>query len=438
MASISTEPNGRRRINWNDTVGKQKVVRLGEVDAKTAVGVKLHVERLIVAVASNQPVAVDTAHWLTRIDDTLHARIARAGLTAPRAAAAKLTLEKLVDDFSARRTDVKPQTKAVWRQARNHLIGCFGDGHDAAAINPANADDFRRHVRGLYSEAYTAKMIRVCKAVFRDAARRKLIDASPFVDTRTGSQRNESRRRFIDRETIDKVIAAAPDARWRLIIALARYAGLRMPSELAGLRWDDVLWHEGRMMIRSPKTAHHEGHASRVVPIFPELLRPLREAFELADEGATHVVPLASSATQNLRMQFQRIIARAGVTPWPKLFQNLRASRATELADEYPSHVAAAWLGHAEAIADAHYRSVTDAHFARAATTPTKASRNPSQKASEIPRNGMSSFRDGFGNRSDFPKDSEHCIAVLADLVGHEGFEQTHEKQGFAGQWWSG
>ena len=46
-------------------------------------------------------------------------------------------------------------------------------------------------------------------------------------------------------------------------------------------------------------------------------------------------------------------------------------SRATEPAEEFPGHVAAAWLGHTEAIADAHYRQVLPEHFARAITATT-------------------------------------------------------------------
>ena len=57
----------------------------------------------------------------------------------------------------------------------------------------------------------------------------------------------------------------------------------------------------------------------------------------------------------NLRTQLLRIIAKAELTPWPKLFQNLRASRATELAAMHPGHVAAAWMGHSTKVADKHY-----------------------------------------------------------------------------------
>jgi hypothetical protein len=61
-----------------------------------------------------------------------------------------------------------------------------------------------------------------------------------------------------------------------------------------------------------------------------------------------------------------RIIRRAGLTPWPKLFHNLRASRETELAAEYPTHVVCAWIGNTERIAAKHYRQVTDDDFAQA------------------------------------------------------------------------
>lgn len=68
----------------------------------------------------------------------------------------------------------------------------------------------------------------------------------------------------------------------------------------------------------------------------------------------------------NLRTQFERILTRAGVKPWPKLFQNLRASLATELTGEFPPHVAAEWLGHSTLVAQKHYWQVTDSDFERA------------------------------------------------------------------------
>jgi hypothetical protein len=45
------------------------------------------------------------------------------------------------------------------------------------------------------------------------------------------------------------------------------------------------------------------------------------------------------NATQNLRTQFLKIIKRAGLKAWPRLFHNLRASRQTELMQRFPIYV---------------------------------------------------------------------------------------------------
>jgi hypothetical protein len=49
------------------------------------------------------------------------------------------------------------------------------------------------------------------------------------------------------------------------------------------------------------------------------------------------------------------------------LFQNLRASRETALANDFPLHFVTAWLGNSPAVAARHYLQVTDEHFKRVA-----------------------------------------------------------------------
>jgi len=68
----------------------------------------------------------------------------------------------------------------------------------------------------------------------------------------------------------------------------------------------------------------------------------------------------------NLRTRFEKIIRRAGLTTWPRLWHNLRASRQTELEEHFPSHVVCAWLGNSETVARKHYLQVLDSHFQKA------------------------------------------------------------------------
>ena len=65
----------------------------------------------------------------------------------------------------------------------------------------------------------------------------------------------------------------------------------------------------------------------------------------------------------NLRTTFTKIVARAGCKPWPRLFQNLRASCETDWVEKHPAHECAAWLGHSPAIAAAHYLQARNHHF---------------------------------------------------------------------------
>lgn len=58
---------------------------------------------------------------------------------------------------------------------------------------------------------------------------------------------------------------------------------------------------------------------------------------------------------------------KAQLKPWPKLFQNLRSSRETELTQKFPLHVVCAWMGNSQAVAAKHYLQVTDDHFKAAA-----------------------------------------------------------------------
>ena len=74
--------------------------------------------------------------------------------------------------------------------------------------------------------------------------------------------------------------------------------------------------------------------------------------------------PVAQST--NLRTPFLRILRKAKVKPWTKLFQNQRSSRETELLKEFPVHVVCAWLGNTPRVALKHYAQVTDEAFKKA------------------------------------------------------------------------
>lgn len=99
----------------------------------------------------------------------------------------------------------------------------------------------------------------------------------------------------------------------------------------------------------------------------------------MAPEGAVYVFERWRALAErtpgiwqntNLRTHLLRLIERAGLKPWPRLFHNLRSSRQTELEETFPTHVVCAWLGNSPQIANRHYLQVTDEHFMRAMQEP--------------------------------------------------------------------
>jgi len=383
MASISSAPNGRRVIQFSLGGGRRQSIRLGKMPMKAAETVKVRVEHLVVAKMTGSAVEPETARWLTGLDDALHEKLAKVDLVVPRK---KSTLAEFVTGYVASRTNVKPATKEIWRQGERGLVNNMGGDRPLGSITPGDADRYKFAMIAQKLASFTIlKRLQFARMIFRAAIRDRLITENPFAEVSIKAGM-EDRRRFIGHDQIDRILAVCPPD-WRTIIALARYGGLRCPSEVLSLRWIDIHWDTERITVRSPKTEHHIGKASREIPLFPELKPILAEAQELAERGAEYVVggnyrdacqsPIGWRNI-NLRTQFLRILNRAGIDPWPRLFHNLRSSRQTELADRFPTHIVCRWLGNSEDVAKEHYLQTTDEHFARAASG---ALQNPVQHA---------------------------------------------------------
>lgn len=130
-----------------------------------------------------------------------------------------------------------------------------------------------------------------------------------------------------------------------------------MPSEALDLQWSDVDWKRQTITIRAHKTK------GRTIPLF----REVRAALEALDrDGSNHVITRSRNAFPHWRRVTLDAIYRAGLMPWPKLFHNLRASRQTELAEQFGVSVACQWIGNSAAVATTHYLTVRPEDFARA------------------------------------------------------------------------
>ena len=191
------------------------------------------------------------------------------------------TLQAFISDYITNRVDVKPATREIWSQGERGLVDFFGGGKAVREITAGGADNYKMHLIGKKLAPMTIrKRLQFAKTVFRSMIKHRLIDTNPFAEVSVQATMDPNRQHFISQADTDKLLESARDWVWRTIIALARFGGLRCPSEVLSLKLDDIDWKEGRIKITSPKTEHHAGKETRLVPLFPELRPYLEEASE--------------------------------------------------------------------------------------------------------------------------------------------------------------
>jgi integrase len=347
-----------------------------------------------------------------------------------------MTVEELINKFLVE-VDVKPATRAAYRQTTQSLIKSLGSTKSVAQLTSADADTWRAScvAEGL-AKATIAKRTNVAKTIFKKAVKLGVIKASPFEDLKVGSQVNSERSFYVSREVISEVLEQCPNIQWRAIVGLTRYAGLRCPSELQQLKWSDIDWSKKLLTVHSPKTEHHAGHAVRIVPVAPEIQPILFELFEMATEGDVLLFSKLKASSGNLRTTFHKIIVRAGHKPWARLFQNLRGSCETDWVGVHPAHEVASWLGHSPTIAVKHYLKHKDLNV-QAATGPgiwikksnAESNAQVTQNTTQHQAAPVCTFSQ-FGTQPLAPYDvvrdlATVCKTLQSETMGEEGFEPS-------------
>jgi integrase len=312
-------------------------------------------------------ISAAAAAWLGTIDDGLHGKIADEGFCVPRVAkAAKLTIAGHVAAYIDRRGDLGECARLNLRQAERKLLEHFGEPRMLASVTVGDAKAYRQWLEGQgYALATIAMHVKKAKQLFGDAVDHELLAKNPFKGVVAGSQVNADNMRYIAADAVEGIIAVAPGVGWKALLALARYGGLRCPSEIALLTWADVDFDAARICVHSSKT-RKQGKAVRIVPMNRRLRELLLEAFTAAPEGQERVVDGVGKSS-NLRTHFERLCIRAGVTPWSKPFQNLRLSCETDWMDTDSIALACKWSGNSPEVAISHYHLVRDSDYARVA-----------------------------------------------------------------------
>jgi len=271
--------------------------------------------------------------------------------------------EFLKEYYKARERELEPGTLELHKQTGRYLMSYFGeqrkldgiDRKDARAFKTALAggemaqvNKRRRKSQKLLAITTVDQHIRNARRIFRQAKEDDLITVNPF-DLLRGGKPIEKDWHYVDYEEFGKLMEAARPA-WKLLLALARLAGLRLEEALE-LPWRKIDWIERRLTVISRDNNAAEGEFqvkdkdARVVPICQDLFSVLQSA---SDQKSDLVIPRGSLMYKNVWRDFQVIAKRAGVASYSKPIHSLRKSRITDWAGEHPAHVVKEWAGHAD------------------------------------------------------------------------------------------
>jgi len=369
-ASISKDAKGYR-INLRLPCGKVTCLRgkrLGISQNQRALEtVRFHISNLIAAKQTSTPIPGETCSWLERIGKALYRKLESLRLIAPRIED-EPALDYLRRFFASHGQSRKQSSVLVWQRALSHAERFFPTGISMREVSLDTAKDFVAALRrepgkkpgDTMAAATIGKTCSILAQAFDHAVEQGIIKTNPFRSRSIprSAGRNAAREVYVDRERVLQVMSHVPDQEIRLVIALARFGGLRIPSEMRELRWTDIDWSKREMTVTSPKTEHH-GKCKRRAPLFHELFEQLRQAFELNSESE-FVLPRLRDST-NINMSVRRAIEEAGLAAWEKVMQNLRGSCVTDwLRAKHPPEDVARWSGHTTKVMYEHYIRITD------------------------------------------------------------------------------
>lgn len=315
-----------------------------------------HVERLTQYQKAGIKPAAEVLEWVNSIDLEIRQQLYDAGLVL--VIPEGNTIGELVTYAKRFFPDLAKRTQINYGQVHGNLEAYFGPDRRIGNISHGDCLEFKRWLgRKGYGPASIAKHMKYSRQMFAWGVQKEWISKNPFVGIKTPVKVDQDRRFFVPRETVVKILKAIPDVETRLVLALARYGGLRIGSEVRTLRWADVDLEALTMRIRAPKTK-----SSRVCPIFVELqpffLAMRQEASAEAEFVCPRFLKTTDAAFRN------RILPRfkaAGVEPWRDLWLNCRRSRATEVVEQFGPKAEADWIGHGVDISLRHYQMTLQA-----------------------------------------------------------------------------
>lgn len=354
--------------------GRRPRIRLGNATQRQAEEFRSKLEALLQADALGIPVSLEVATWLISLDTRIHKQLVRLGLTT-------LRINTLGELLAAWLSSLNPKTAAggpVLAIIEN-LTTRFDKNTPLRRFSGATCREFKHFLTTIgnngkpYARATVSRRLRMAKQVFAFAVRNRSITTNPFGDARGNGEVNRDKDFEVTEAIMQRILGQCANVEFRALLCLVRYGGVRCPSEVTQMTWEQVHWIRDCFTVLSPKTGR------RMVPLFPKLRAEFQALWENSEwensERDVLIFPNYQISHNQITAELRHFCVMSELKLWPRPFDNMRATCVTEWLRTYlvpnsPYSIidVAAWAGHSPETMLKHYAQVRSEDLTSAAS----------------------------------------------------------------------
>ena len=343
---------GKWQINFSEG-GKQKTLYLGrDFTSGSADRVARIITDILAHRKRGEVLPVDLFRRIESLSERLRKSFERSGLVG---GIASWTLDSLLQSFYESKSHLKSTTQDAYKMFGRLLLDFFTPERRIVSIEKSDCERFKAHLLKKYSACTVSRGIRRCRSFFQLAVNVGWLSRNPFEKVFGSVEVNLNRQVYVDREMIGKVMACCRDDYDRLLLALARFGGLRIPSEIRHLRYSDFTENVIRIHQDTKTGAREVPFFGEIREIFVRLqsLCPAQKNFPNCINSASELVFVNLG---NFRGRVVSAIRASGVEQWAKLFVNLRSSCITDAVERgYKEKTLDSIFGNSAVVRSRHY-----------------------------------------------------------------------------------
>ena len=337
MASISMK-NG----TWFVRIfidGKQEKIYTGLKDEREAKRLADKIQRLADSKRNEMDLTESgLADWVKKLEtgnSKVYQKLVFLGLLGQKAR--PVTVGEICRDYLKRAEKRKERTQGKYEKTVARLCEYFGENKPVAEITPDDAyrfDEWFRtaplNTRGKeakpYSEFTANREMRNIKSVFAYARKLGRIPLDPFASVQSGACGDTENKTYVPAETVLEVIQAeTTPLKWKVILALGRFAGCRGASDLCLLTWDDVIFSDDGKQGKITLRGKTKPGTIPLSPVLENLLREWQGEAILRGVDSQKVFPEIDE-NSNVSEMTKKSILKAGKDVWENPWYSLRDS----------------------------------------------------------------------------------------------------------------